>query len=313
MSDLRTDVSTGTRRSRAKTPARALTSPGKVIYPELGITKQRVADYYRAVAPLLLPELVRRPVSLLRCPDGLSGQCFFQKHHAASFGPNVHAVSLREKDGKPADYPYVEDLSGVLDLVQFNVIELHLWGSRIEDLEHPDRLVFDLDPGPGVDWKALVAAARDVRARLKTIGLDCFPRLSGGKGLHVVLPIRPGPGWDEAKDFCEGVADAMAAQSPERYVATASKAKRDGVIFIDWLRNGRGATSVASWSLRARKEAGVAVPVAWTELARLRSGADYPLDRAMRRAVRARQDPWAGWAKATRQKLVTPQNKTAGN
>jgi bifunctional non-homologous end joining protein LigD len=288
-------------------PPRTLSSPGKILYPEPGFTKQQVADYYRAVAPLLLPELVRRPVTLVRCPDGVDSPCFFQKHHAESFGPNVHAVAIVEKDGGSEDYPYVEDIAGVLDLVQMNVLELHLWGSRIEDLEHPDRLVFDLDPGPGVDWTDLVAAARDVRARLRALGLDCFPRLSGGKGLHVVLPIRPGPSWDEAKDFCERIADAMAERSPDRYVATASKAKRKGVIFIDWLRNGRGATSVASWSLRARKEAGVAVPVNWNELGRLRSGADYPLDRALRRAARARQDPWPGWSDATRQKLPSVQ------
>ena len=282
---------------------RTLTSPDKVLYPGSGFTKQQVADYYRAVAPLLLPELVRRPVTLVRCPDGVDSPCFFQKHHADSFGPNVHAVAIVEKDGGSEDYPYVEDIAGVLDLVQMNVLELHLWGARIEDLEHPDRLVFDLDPGPGIEWKALVAAARDVRARLQAMGVESFARLSGGKGLHVVLPIRPGPTWDDARDFCEGLADAMTEQSPDRYVATASKAKRNGVIFIDWLRNGRGATSVASWSLRARKEAGAAVPVAWGELGRLRSGADYPLDRALRRAKRAGRDVWPGWAAATRQKL----------
>jgi bifunctional non-homologous end joining protein LigD len=293
--------------ARPAAPPRTLTSPDKILYPASGFTKQQVADYYRAVAPLLLPELVRRPITLVRCPDGVDSPCFFQKHHADSFGPNVRAVAIVEKDGGSEDYPYVEDIAGVLDLVQMNVLELHLWGSRIEDLEHPDRLVFDLDPGLGVEWKDLVAAARDVRARLQAMGVESFARLSGGKGLHVVLPIRPGPTWDDAKDFCERLADAMTEQSPDRYVATASKAKRNGVIFIDWLRNGRGATSVASWSLRARKEAGAAVPVAWSELGRLRSGADYPLDRAMRRATRTRRDVWPEWSAATRQKLPVPK------
>ncbi|HVR82323.1 MAG TPA: DNA ligase D [Luteimonas sp.] len=288
----------------AATTAR-ISSPSKIIYPDSGITKQQVADYYRAVAPLLLPELARRPLSLLRCPDGLQGQCFFQKHHADTLGANVHAVSIREKDGGSDDYLYVEDAEGVIDLVQMNVIELHPWGARIEDVEHPDRLVFDLDPGEGVDWKAIVAAAREVRARLKEIGLESFVRLSGGKGLHVVLPIRPGPSWTEAKAFCEAFADAMAAHAPQRYVATATKVKRKGVIFIDWLRNGRGATSVASWSLRARKEAGVAMPLRWGELGRTKSGADYPLGRALRRAAGLRKDPWEAWMQATMQKLVT--------
>jgi bifunctional non-homologous end joining protein LigD len=285
-------------------PAQRLTSPGKVVYPELGITKQQVADYYRAVAPWLLPELARRPLSLLRCPDGLKGQCFFQKHHADTLGAGVHAVPIREKGGGSDDYLYVEDIEGVLDLVQMNALELHPWGSRIDDIEHPDRLVFDLDPGEGVDWKAIVAAARDVRARLQEIGMQSFVRLSGGKGLHVVAPIAPGPTWAAAKGFCEAFADAMATQAPKRYVATASKAKRRGVIFIDWLRNGRGATSVASWSLRARKEAGVAMPLAWSELGRTKSGADYPLPRAQRRASSLRKDPWEGWSEAVRQKLV---------
>jgi bifunctional non-homologous end joining protein LigD len=281
-----------------------LTSPGKIIYPEPGINKQQVADYYRAVASWLLPELVRRPLSLLRCPEGLKGQCFFQKHHADTLGANVHAVPVREKDGGSDDYLYVEDIEGVLDLVQMNALELHPWGARIDDIEHPDRLVFDLDPGEGVDWKAMLAAARDVRARLQQVGLESFVRLSGGKGLHVVLPIAPGPDWARAKAFCEAFADAMATHAPKKYVATASKAKRRGVIFIDWLRNGRGATSVANWSLRARKEAGVAIPLAWSELGRTKSGADNPLPRAQRRAASLRKDPWDGWAKAMQQERV---------
>jgi bifunctional non-homologous end joining protein LigD len=285
-------------------PAQRLSSPGKLIYPDLRISKQQVADYYRAVAPWLLPELMRRPLSLLRCPDGLKGQCFFQKHHADSLGAHVHALPIREKGGGSDDYLYVDGIEGVLDLVQMNALELHPWGTRIEDIEHPDRLVFDLDPGEGVDWKAMLAAARDVRARLQEIGMESFVRLSGGKGLHVVLPSAPGPTWAAAEGFCEAFADAMATQAPKRYVATASKAKRRGVIFIDWLRNGRGATSVASWSLRARKEAGVAMPLAWNELGRTKSGADYPLPRAQRRAASLRKDPWEGWSKAVRQKLV---------
>jgi bifunctional non-homologous end joining protein LigD len=280
-----------------------ISSPDRVVYPELGISKEQVAGYYRAVAQHLMPELVRRPLSLVRCPDGIEGQCFFQKHHASKLGASVRAVPIREKDGGNEDYLYVDDIEGVINLVQMNVLELHPWGAHIDDVEHPDRLVFDLDPGEGVDWKTIVMAAREIRDRLAAMGLQSFPRLSGGKGLHVVLPIRPGPDWSEAKAFCETLADAMVSDAPERYVATASKAKRTGVIFIDWLRNSRGATSVASWSLRARKEAGVAMPLAWSELARTKSGHDYPLGRAMRRATRLRANPWEGWAKATKQKL----------
>lgn len=281
-----------------------ISSPDKQIYPESGITKQMVADYYRTIAPRLLPEIARRPLSLLRCPDGLKGQCFFQKHHAGTLGKDVHAIPLREKDGGKDDYLYIEDVEGLLDLVQMNTLELHPWGSRIDDVEHPDILVFDLDPGPGVKWKDVIAGARDVRARLEEIGMQSFVRLSGGKGLHVVLPIKPGPSWEQAKGFCEAFADAMATQSPDRYVATASKAKREGVIFIDWLRNGRGATSVASWSLRARAGAGVAMPLRWDELGRTKSGSEFTMQRALTRASRLRKTVWEGWNKASKQALV---------
>ena len=288
-------------------PATRLTNPDKLIYPELKITKQQVFDYYREAAPQLLAELANRPLSLVRCPDGIAGQCFFQKHHARTLGQNVRTVPIKEKDGSREDYLYVDNADGVLELVQMNVLEFHPWGSQVGDVERPDRLVFDLDPGEGVDWNAIKAAARDVRARLEELGLQTFLRLSGGKGLHVVLPIRPGPDWDEAKAFCEAFANAMSLRSPDKYVATAVKAKRTGVIFIDWLRNGRGATSVTNWSLRARKEAGVAVPLAWSELGRTKSGHDYPLERALRRLAGQRQDPWVaeGWGKATQQALVS--------
>jgi len=289
------------RRSAVATPSR-FTSPDRIVYPDAGITKLQVADYYRAVAAQLLPELVRRPLSVVRCPDGI-GECFFQKHHASKLGANVRAVPIREKGGGTEDYFYVDDIEGVIDLVQMGVLELHPWGAHVDDVEHPDRLIFDLDPGEGVEWKAIIAAARDIRARLSAMGLESFVRLSGGKGLHVVLPIRPSADWTQAKAFCESFADAMVEQAPDRYVATASKAKRGGVIFIDWLRNSRGATSVTSWSLRARPQAGVAVPLAWSELGRTRSGHDYPLSRAARRARTLRRDPWEGWTRAVRQKL----------
>jgi bifunctional non-homologous end joining protein LigD len=298
-----TQTSAGRVRGRRREPATRISSPDRVVYPELGITKQQVAAYYRAVASKLLPELVDRPLSVVRCPDGI-GKCFFQKHHAAKLGASVRAIPIREKDGGEEDYLYVDTIEGVLNLVQMNVLELHPWGARIDDVERPDRLVFDLDPGEGVDWKTIIAAGREIRARLASLGMESFARLSGGKGLHVVLPIRPGPDWAEAKAFCERFADRMVEQAPERYVATASKAKREGVIFIDWLRNSRGATSVASWSLRARPEAGVAMPLAWSELGRTLSGHDYPLPRALRRAASQRGDPWMGWTKAVRQKLV---------
>jgi len=277
----------------------ALTHPERIVFPDTAITKQDVADYYRAVARWMLPELVRRPLSVMRCPDGAGKECFFQKHHAGALGAHVHAVRLKEKTGAD-DYLYVEDIDGVLELVQMNTLEFHPWGARIDEPDQPDRLVFDLDPAPDIEWKAVIAAAREVRARLAETGLESFPRLSGGKGVHVVVPIRRGPDWNSAKTFCGAFAEAMAAHKPLTYLATASKAKREGRIFIDWLRNTRGATSVASWSLRARTGAPVAMPLTWTELGRTKSGHDFDLPRALRRAKTLRADPWPGFARAAR-------------
>lgn len=229
----------------------SITHPERIVYEKDGISKKDVADYYRAVAKWMLPELVGRPLSLVRCPDGAQGECFFQKHHDDSMGESVKAIPLQQKTGRE-EYLYIEDIDGLLELVQMNSLEFHSWGSRVEAPEKPDRLVFDLDPGPGVAWPEVKAAARDIRRRLRAQGMKSFLRLTGGKGLHVVVPIMPGPGWKQARDFCAAFANNLSACEPGRYVASMSKAKRNGVIFVDWLRNGRGATSIGSWSLRAR-------------------------------------------------------------
>lgn len=290
------------RRPARKAADVRITHPERIVFPDTAYSKQAVADYYRAVSDQLLPELAGRPLSVVRCPEGAGANCFFQKHHAASLGASVASVRLKEKGGASDNYLYVENLRAVLELVQMNVIEFHPWGARVDQPDQPDRLVFDLDPGPGVDWKRVVAGAREVRDRLADAGLESFARLSGGKGVHVVVPLLRGPDWAAAKTFCEAFADAMAQHRPLDYLATASKARREGRIFIDWLRNARGATSVASWSLRARAGAPVAMPVSWAELGRSRSGADYDLARAQRRAKTLRKDPWEGFSRL-RQKL----------
>lgn len=279
---------------RAQADNARITHPDRVVFEGASCTKGDVADYYRSVAKWLLPELGGRPLSLLRCPDGTKGECFFQKHHADSLGDDVHAVALKQKSGRE-QYLYVDDIEGVIDLVQMNTLEFHPWGARVDDPEHPDRMVFDLDPGDGVRWPAVVAAARDVRAKLKQAGLQSFVRLTGGKGLHVVVPVARGPSWDQVRTFCGAFAGAMAEHAPERYVSTMSKAKRPGKIFIDWLRNARGATSVASWSLRARKGAPVAVPLRWEDLGRIKRADAFDLAKAKQRAERMRKDPWEGF------------------
>ena len=240
-------------------------------------------DYYAAVAPRLLEDIGGRLLSIVRCPDGIGGQHFFQKHLGKGFGDAIHEQVVTENDGDRAKYFFVDDLAGVLALVQMNALEFHPWGSPGADLEHPDRLVFDLDPAPGLPWNTIKAAARELRDRLGEIGLQSFPRLTGGKGVHLVVPIAPKYSWPQARGFCEAFADTLATQAPERYVATMSKAKREGRIFIDWLRNGRGATAIASWSLRARPGAPVAVPVRWEELARTRTPDRFRMRDALER------------------------------
>ena len=270
-----------------------ITHPDRIVYKKGKISKGDVAAYYRQVAHWLLPELVGRPLSLVRCPDGAQGSCFFQKHHSDALGKSIKAITLKQKSGNE-EYLYLQDASGLLELVQMNTLEFHPWGSKTTAPEKPDRLVFDLDPGPGVGWAKVKAAARDIRKRLQETGLRSYLRLSGGKGLHVVVPITPGPDWGQAKDFCGAFAEALAAHSPDKYVATMSKAKRDGVIFIDWLRNARGATSVCSWSLRARENATVAMPLRWEELAKVTAPDMYTMARALQRAGKLRSDPWEG-------------------
>ncbi|MEI7037572.1 non-homologous end-joining DNA ligase [Fulvimonas yonginensis] len=283
----------------------AITHPGRVVYADNGVTKGEVAAYYAAVARWMLPELVNRPLSMVRCPGGTESACFFQKHHAAKLGPSVRAVPLEEKQGGTDDYVYIRDLKGLLELVQMNTLEFHPWGARVDKPDAPDRIVLDLDPAPEVPWKAVVAAARDMRGRLREAGLESFVRTSGGKGLHVVLPFRRGPGWPQVKDFCEAFARGMVARQPELYVATASKAERQGRIFIDWLRNARGATSVCGWSLRAREGAPVAMPLRWEELGKVTGGAAFDLRAALERAAGLKADPWEGIAKL-QQRLPKP-------
>lgn len=272
-----------------------ITHAGRVVYESAGLTKQDVVDYYRAVADRILPEIARRPISLVRCPDGAERACFFQKHHADRLGRHVKGVTLREKSGTRARYIHIESADGLIELVQMNTIELHVWGATIDAPDRPDRLVFDLDPAPGIAWKAVIDAAHAVGAHLHDAGLESFVRLTGGKGVHVVAPIDRGPNWDEAKAFCENVARELAAKSPETFIATASKSRRTNRIFIDWLRNARGATSVASWSLRARPGAPVAMPLRWEEFDRTAGASIYGLVAAKRRASALRKDPWAGF------------------
>jgi bifunctional non-homologous end joining protein LigD len=258
-------------------PLPALTSPDRIVYPDIRATKRQVYEYYLEVGDRVLREIGGRLLSVVRCPDGIEGPRFFQKHAAAGFGKAVKRKKVREAGGDTKEYFYVEDITGLMNLVQMNAIELHPWGSRVDDLERPDRMVFDLDPDPSVGWAEVRRAAIEVRDGLAELGLPSYPRLSGGKGMHVVVPLARDARWDDIRRFCEAFATTLAQRQPRRYVATASKAKRSGRIFIDWLRNGRGATSIAAWSLRARPGAPAAVLLEWDELSRVRQPDRYSI------------------------------------
>lgn len=272
-----------------------ISSRDRVIFPDSKITKGQLADYYAAVAPILLPWLANRPISLVRCPQGRARQCFFQKHDAGSFGAHVHHVDIREKDGSTEPYLWIDDADGVLACVQMGTIEFHGWGSRVEDVEKPDRLVFDLDPDEGLDFAKVKKAAEDLKQHLADLGLTSFPMLTGGKGVHVIVPLTPQADWPAAKSFAERFARALAQAEPERFTANLKKAERKGRIFIDYLRNQRGSTAVMPYVARARPGAPVSVPLSWSELrdadnAQLFSVRDAAtlLDRATGRAL-------AGW------------------
>ncbi|MBX7540287.1 DNA ligase D [Qipengyuania sphaerica] len=273
----------------------AISSRDRVIFPDSGQTKGELADYYAAIAPVMLPFAARRPVSLVRCPQGRAKKCFFQKHDSGAFGDAVHHVPIRERDGGHEDYLYVEDLRGLLQCVQMGTIEFHGWSARSDDVEKPDRMIFDLDPDEGLDFSGVKKAARDIHDQLADLGLTSFAMLSGGKGVHVVVPLTPGHDWDQHKDFARRFSEALSLAEPERFTASMSKAKRKGRIFIDWLRNQRGATAVLPYSARARSGAPVAVPVTWNELKEMDSAKPFSIDQADTLLRRATSKALHGW------------------
>jgi bifunctional non-homologous end joining protein LigD len=242
-----------------------LTNPDKVLYPAQRITKRELLDYYALVAERMLPHVRNRPLTLVRCPNGFDKPCFFQKHPGEGVPEGLRSVPIREKEGK-APYSVIDDERGLFGLVQLGALEIHTWGSRADDPEHPDTVVFDLDPDPSVSFSEVILTARELRAIFERAKVESFVKTAGGKGLHVCIPILPELDWEQVKDFSRRVAEAMAHQHPERYLATATKSKRRGKIFIDYLRNARGATFVAPYSTRARDGAPVAVPLDWDEL-----------------------------------------------
>lgn len=266
-----------------------LSHPDRVLFAGQGVTKRRLAEYYEAVGERIFPHLEGRPVSLVRCPEGTGEECFYQKHPGAGLDDALESVELAEKEGSGL-YLVVREPSDLFVLVQYGTLEIHPWSCLADRPERPDRLIFDLDPGEGVEWEAVRQAARDVRRRLDTLGLSSFLRTSGGKGLHVVAPLVRRNSWDEILEFAKAVAASLVAEEPDGYTTQAAKAMRAGKVFLDYLRNARGATAVASYSTRARDGAPVATPVAWEELDDLGSGGDFGLEAVEKRMDAP--DPW---------------------
>lgn len=270
-----------------------LTHPDKLFYPELELSKRDVASYFMQVAEWILPHLRNRALTLVRCPDGVGGACFFSKHALTGLPESVARVPVRESDGSEELYASVTDALGLVGLVQMSTIEIHLWGSRLDNVECPDRLVFDLDPDERLDFARVVEAALEVRERLDALGLRSFVKTTGGKGLHVVVPIEPELDFAAAKPLCRQFAQQMAEDAPERYVAVMSKAERRGKIFIDYLRNGRGATSIAPYSPRAKPGATVSTPLSWDELHPSLQPEQFTLTTVPERLAKLDHDPWA--------------------
>ena len=286
----------------------ALTNPGRVLWPDVPLTKLGLARYYEQVAERMLPHVMARPLSLVRCPQGYTGECFYQKH-IENFPPSVHAVLVDEPNLGTRPYGVVHDVAGIVGLAQMGVLEMHPWGSREDELEKPDRIVFDLDPDTDLPWSQLTATALLLRSELGRLGLDSWVKSTGGKGLHVVVPVTRRLEWGPVKDFARAFVDSIVRIEPRMFTANMSKSKRSGKIFIDYLRNSRGATAVAPFSTRARPGAPVAVPLGWEELEGMKERPEFSVTNVKPRLEMA--DPWADMAKS-RQSITKAARQRLG-
>jgi len=286
-----------------------LSNPDKVLYPERGLTKEAVAQYYLAIADWIIPHINGRPLTLVRCPQGHTGDCFFQKHMGETDSPHVRRIRVKESSGA-RDYGAVDDIAGVLAVVQLGALELHTWNSRSDNLERPDRVTLDIDPDPTVTWDDTVQAAYEIRALLGELGLECFVKTTGGKGLHVVVPLVRRTGWEEVREFSRAVVATVAAASPDRYTLQLSKSRRKGRLLLDYLRNTRGATAVEVYSTRARPGAPVSTPVSWEELRRGVDPRSFTVETVPAR-LESGADPWRGYG-AVRQSLTAPLKRRLG-
>ena len=283
-----------------------ISHPDRVLYQDQGITKLQVAQYYERIADWMLPHLRSRPLTLVRCPEGLGGECFYMKHSKVWAPPAVRRVRIQEKT-KIGEYLVVDTLPALVGLAQMGILEIHTWNTCIERVEHPDRLVLDLDPGARIPWPRMIEAARLVRRLLERTGLESFLKTTGGKGLHVVVPLVASADWKECLEFSRAVAVAMERAQPDLYTTNFAKAGRERKILVDYLRNNRTNTSVAAFSTRARPGAAVSAPLRWTELDPALDPAAFTMLTIEKRLARLRQDPWRDYWTA-RQKLPRPRD-----
>lgn len=279
-----------------------LTSPDRVLYSAQGITKRALAEYYRTIARWMIPLVSDRPLTLLRCPRGQDKECFIQRRAGDGIPDSVLRVELppQEDEEEPATNLAVNSLAGLIGLVQVGVLELHAWTARRDRLDRPDRMVIDLDPDESLPFEAVVEAALRVRSLLEEAGLVAFVMTTGGKGLHVVAPLRRTHGWDTVREAARGVAEGLEVEAPARFVARASLSARKGRIFVDYLRNGYGATSISAYSTRARSGAPVATPLTWAELEGGIDPASFNLGTVPQRMSTLPIDPWEEYPKAAR-------------
>ena len=287
-----------------------LTHPDRILYPDQGITKLALAEYYAAVRDWALPQIAHRPLTLVRCPDGQRGQCFYQKHLSSGVPDVVGRVEIPEKSGSET-YLAIDNLAGLIAMVQMGVLEILLWGSTVDKLETPDRIIFDFDPDEGLPWERVTAAAVEMREALLGIGLESFVKTTGGKGLHVVAPVAPKLEWDAIKEFSKWVAERFVAAYPDRFTSNMAKRARTGRIYIDYLRNGRGATVIAPYSARAREGAPVAVPLFWEEVEKGIKPDGLTVKTVPQRLAKLKSDPWAEMPKL-RQSIGAKIRKAVG-
>lgn len=274
-----------------------MTHPDRILAPTKSITKFELAKYYDLISDRILPHLVNRPLVLVRCPTSTSlfkgKECFFQKHYNKSFPKAIKSIDV----GKDADYMTITTKAGLMALIQFNTLEIHPWGSTLKHLNEPDRITFDLDPSPEVPWKKVIESAYIIRDALKKLKLTSFVKTSGGKGLHIMIPIKPKYDWMRVKDFTEAFSRFLSEKYPDRFIATITKSKRTGKIFLDYLRNAKDATSVAAYSVRARQGAPVSMPIAWTDLKKLKSAAEFTVLNIETYLKKKKNDPWRNFFK----------------